>query len=138
MASAGAGRIVNIASIAGRVGAANAADYCASKAGVISLTQSAALALGPSGITVNAVCPGLVWTPMWRETASWLGRNDATLRDSELTPEQVYDAAVKASTPLGAPTTVEDVATAVAWLLSADARMVTGQCLNVDGGIRMD
>lgn len=137
MAGRGAGRIVNMASIAGKTGSEILADYCASKAGVISLTQSAARALGPSGVTVNAVCPGLVWTPMWRETATWMARANPQFAEAHLTPEQVYETSVQAMTPLRRPTRVEDIAAMVAFLLSDDAQLITGQAVNVDGGIEV-
>ncbi|HEY9522710.1 MAG TPA: SDR family NAD(P)-dependent oxidoreductase [Thermopolyspora sp.] len=137
MAARGRGRIVNMASISGKAGSEILADYCASKAGLISLTQSAARALGPAGVTVNAVCPGLVWTPMWRETATWMGSNNPQFAAADLAPEEVYGAVVEAMTPMKRPTTVEDIAATVAFLLSEDARMITGQAINVDGGIEV-
>ncbi|MHB1592925.1 MAG: SDR family NAD(P)-dependent oxidoreductase [Streptosporangiaceae bacterium] len=137
MAKRGTGRIVNMASISGKTGSEILADYCASKAGVISLTQSASRALGPHGVTVNAICPGLVWTPMWHETASWMAKNNPQFAGSGLTPEQVYEVSVEAMTPLRKPTTVSDIAATVAFLLSDDARLITGQAINVDGGIEV-
>lgn len=137
MAARGAGRIVNMASIAGKRGSANLADYCASKAAVISLTQSAAAALGPRGVTVNAVCPGLVWTPMWEETGRWVAANTASLAASGASNHDAFLATVQASTPLQQPTRVEDIAAAVRFLLSDDASHITGQALNVDGGIEV-
>lgn len=86
---------------------------------------------------MNAVCPGLVWTPMWHETATWMARNNPQFAEAGLTPEQVYEASVLASTPLRKPTTVEDIAAVVAFLLSDDARLITGQAVNVDGGIEV-
>jgi NAD(P)-dependent dehydrogenase (short-subunit alcohol dehydrogenase family) len=135
MAERGRGRIVNMASISGKTGSEILADYCASKAGVISLTQSAARALGPSGVAVNAVCPGLVWTPMWRETATWMGRNNPQLEG--LSPEEVYQSVVESMTPTRQPTTAEDIAATVAFLLSDEAGSITGQAINVDGGIEV-
>lgn len=137
MAARGGGRIVNMASIAGKRGSANLADYCASKAAVISLTQSAAAALGPRGVTVNAVCPGLVWTPMWEETGRWVAANTAELAASGASNHDAFLATVQASTPLQQPTRVEDIAAAVRFLLSEDAAHITGQALNVDGGIEV-
>lgn len=137
MASRGAGRIVNMASIAGKRGGENLADYCASKAAVISLTQSAASAYGPRGVTVNAVCPGLVWTPMWEATGAWIASNNASMVESGASNHDAFMATVKASTPLQLPTKVEDIAAAVRFFLSDDAELITGQALNVDGGIEV-
>ena len=125
------GRIVNIASISGRSGRADQAPYAASKAGVISLTRSAALALAPHGITVNAVCPGVVYTPLTRQIH--LDRGAA----AGITPEESLTRMV-ARVPLGRIETPEDVAAAVSFLCSPDASYITGQALNVDGGMEMD
>jgi meso-butanediol dehydrogenase/(S,S)-butanediol dehydrogenase/diacetyl reductase len=137
MASRGKGSIVNMASIAGKRGSSNLADYCASKAAVISLTQSAAAAFGPQGITVNAVCPGLVWTPMWEATGSWLAAHTPGMADIGASNHDAFMAAVVSTTPLQRPTRVEDVAAVVHFLLSSDASLITGQALNVDGGIEV-
>jgi NAD(P)-dependent dehydrogenase (short-subunit alcohol dehydrogenase family) len=137
MADRGGGRIVVMASIAGKGGSAELADYCASKAAVISLTQSMARAFGPHAVTVNAVCPGLVWTPMWNETATWLVSNSPQFAEAEMAPHDAFLASVRAMTPLQRPTRVEDVAGAVSFLLSPDAELITGQALNVDGGIEI-
>jgi len=137
MAARGRGRIVNMASIAGKRGGENLADYCASKAAVISLTQSAAAALGPHGVTVNAVCPGLVWTPMWEATGAWIAANNPAMAEAGASNHDAFMATVKASTPLQRPTRVEDIAAAVSFFLSPDAELVTGQALNVDGGIEV-
>lgn len=137
MAKRNSGRIVNMASIAGKRGSATLADYCASKAAVIALTQSAAAALGPEGVTVNAVCPGLVWTPMWEATGSWVAANTPALAEAGASNHDAFMATVKASTPLQRPTGVEDIAAAVRFLLSSDASLITGQAINVDGGIEV-
>lgn len=137
MAKRRQGRIVNISSIAGKSGSENLVPYCASKGAVIVLTQSMAKALGPAGINVNAVCPGLVWTPMWRSTATWISNNSPAYAGKEVTPEEVYENAVMLSTPLRKPTTPEDIAATVAFLLSDEAKMITGQAINVCGGIQV-
>jgi NAD(P)-dependent dehydrogenase (short-subunit alcohol dehydrogenase family) len=131
----GGGKIVNIASIAGRVGGAGLAHYNASKAGAISVTQSLAGELGPSNVNVNAVCPGLLWTPMWRQLEAMFGGDE--------TPEtvdrrQVFERFIEANCPLRREQTPEDIGNAVAFLASEEARNITGQALNVDGGIRMN
>lgn len=137
MASRGGGRIVNMASIAGKRGGENLADYCASKAAVISLTQSTAAALGRHGVTVNAVCPGLVWTPMWEATGSWIASHTQAMVDAGASGYDAFMATVEATTPLKRPTRVEDIAAAVSFLLSEDAQLITGQAINVDGGIEV-
>jgi NAD(P)-dependent dehydrogenase (short-subunit alcohol dehydrogenase family) len=127
----GGGRIVNIASVSGRGGRADQAPYAAAKAGVISLTRSAALAFASRGINVNAVCPGVVDTPMTRaihrERAQTLG----------ITPDESLKRMV-ANIPLARLETVDDVAGAVSFLCSPDAAYITGQALNVCGGMEMD
>lgn len=125
----GGGKIVNVASIAARLGGVIHPHYSASKAGVVSLTQSLAAELGPRNINVNAVCPGLVRTHMWE-----------TL-DGVLTPDgsgSSIEAFLATSCPLRREQTPEDIGKAVAFLASDDARNITGQALNVDGGIRMN
>jgi NAD(P)-dependent dehydrogenase (short-subunit alcohol dehydrogenase family) len=131
----GGGKIVNIASIAGRVGGAGLAHYNASKAGAISVTQSLAGELGPSNVNVNAVCPGLLWTPMWRQLEAMFGGDE--------TPETVdrrvvFERFIETNCPMRREQTPEDIGNAVAFLASDDARNITGQALNVDGGIRMN
>ncbi len=131
----GGGKIVNIASIAGRKGGAGLTHYSASKAGAISLTQSQATALGPSNINVNAVCPGLLWTDMWRSLEAMFGHDDTPERVDQ---RAVFDNVLATSCPLRREQTPEDIGMAVAFLASEDARNITGQALNVDGGIEMN
>ncbi|MBI5946688.1 MAG: glucose 1-dehydrogenase [Chloroflexi bacterium] len=131
----GGGKIVNIASIAGRKGGPGLAHYCASKAGAISVTQSLARDLGPGNINVNAVCPGLLWTDMWRQLEAMIGGDE--------TPEvvdrrQVFDAFLSTNCPLRREQTPEDIGMAVAFLASEEAKNITGQALNVDGGIELN
>lgn len=125
------GRIVNISSISGRSGRADQAPYAAAKAGVISLTRSAALALASQGITVNAVCPGVVDTPLTRriheDRAVTLG----------ITPEESLKRMID-RIPLGRLETVDDVAAAVSFFCSPGAAYITGQALNVCGGMEMN
>ncbi len=130
-----AGKIVNIASIAGQLGAATSPPYSVSKGGVITLTRVLARDLAPHGITVNAVCPGLLWTPLWEFIGAGMIKNVAALKGKS--PREVFEMRVRELVPLQREQTPEDVAHAVAFLASDEARNITGQALNVDGGIYM-
>jgi meso-butanediol dehydrogenase / (S,S)-butanediol dehydrogenase / diacetyl reductase len=126
------GSIVNTASMAGKQGRVSfLSDYVASKFGVVGLTQAMACELGEHGITVNCVCPGFVQTPMQSRELEW----EAQLRGT--TPEAVRQMMID-DTPLGRLEQPEDVARTVAFLLSEDARFVTGEALAVNGGAYMD
>jgi meso-butanediol dehydrogenase/(S,S)-butanediol dehydrogenase/diacetyl reductase len=130
----GGGKIVNIASIAGRRGNSGLAPYSASKAAAISLTQSMAFSLGPHGINVNAVCPGLLWTPMWEKLEGMFRR---TADPTAVGERATFDAYIQANCPLRREQTPEDIGHAVVFLVSEQARNITGQALNVDGGMQM-
>ncbi|MCK0175224.1 MULTISPECIES: SDR family NAD(P)-dependent oxidoreductase [Mycobacteriaceae] len=126
------GTIVNTASMAAKQGRVPfLSDYVASKFGVLGLTQAMAYELAAHRITVNCVCPGFVATPMQSRELEW----EARLTGS--TPEAVRDGWVEA-TPLGRLQTPDDVARAVAFLVSDDARFITGEALSVNGGAYMD
>lgn len=125
------GKIVNLSSISGRRGRPLAAHYAASKAAVISLTQSAAIALAPYNVNVNAICPGVVPTPMWQQIDLERGRLFG------LQPGEAMAAFIE-TIPLKRAGTPEDVAAAAAFLCSGDADYITGQTLNVDGGYEMN
>ncbi len=135
MKSRRSGKIVNIASHGGRDGAGGGA-YGASKAAVIHLTQSYALQLASYNINVNVICPGSIWTPMWERIADRAKRNNPEQQD--LTPREIFDAAIKERCPLGREQTPEDIGKAVAFFASDDALNITGQSLNVNGGTRMN
>jgi meso-butanediol dehydrogenase / (S,S)-butanediol dehydrogenase / diacetyl reductase len=124
------GAVVSIASAAAKGGSPELAHYCASKWAVLGLTQSAARAVAEYGIRVNAVCPGLVRTPMQDREVIWEGQ----LRGMD--PEQVRKGYVKI-TPLGRLCEPEDVADVMMFLLSDKARFMTGQAVNVTGGLLM-
>jgi 2-hydroxycyclohexanecarboxyl-CoA dehydrogenase len=118
------GRIVSVASDAGRVGSTGETVYAACKAGVIGLTKSLARELARYAVTVNAVCPGPTETALLDE-----------VRQSELGGKVMR--AILRTVPLGRFGTPEDVAHAVAYLVSDDAAFVTGQVLSVSGGLTM-
>jgi len=125
------GKIVNIASMAAKIGAPLLAHYSASKFAVVGFTQAAAKELAPYGINVNAVCPGFVKTPMQDREVVW----EAQLRGID-DPEKVRDEYI-AQTPLGRLCYPEDVARVVLFLASKDADFMTGQAVNVTGGVCM-
>ena len=133
MVDRGYGKIVNISSISGRPGFAS---YAASKAAAINVSQAWAFRLAPHGINVNTVCPGLIWTPLWQDIAKW--RKSTDEQNAGLTPRQIFQQTVTDSVPLGREQTPDDIGNAVAFLASDRARSITGQALNVDGGIRMN
>lgn len=121
------GKIVNLASQAGRRGEALVLAYCASKACVISMTQSMALALAPHKINVNAIAPGIVDTPFWDE----VDRQFAELLNMEIgEPKRTFIQSI----PLGRIEQPEDITGAAVFLASADSDYITQQTLNVDGG----
>jgi 3-oxoacyl-[acyl-carrier protein] reductase len=113
------GRIINISSIAGLIGNAGQANYAASKAGLIGLTKTLARELASRGITVNAVAPGLIETDMTTVLSEEIRQN------------------ILKNVPLGKLGEPEDIAGAVAYLASAEAKYITGQVLTVDGGMVM-
>jgi NAD(P)-dependent dehydrogenase (short-subunit alcohol dehydrogenase family) len=126
------GRIINIASDAAKRASAMGAAYSASKFAVLGLTQAAALDLAPYGITVNAVCPG----PVNTDRLSYWERAQA---EAQGIPLEEFRARVVVemgkATPLGRIAEPEDVAALVAFLVSDEARFITGQGYNVNGGV---
>ncbi len=121
------GRVVNISSVSGRFGVPGQSGYCGAKHAVIGVTRALALELAPKKITVNAVCPGWVDTEMGRYGIRGYGKAMG------LTEAEAFAAAGKMA-PLGQVLVPEEVAGLVAWLVSDDARNVTGQSIVIDGG----
>lgn len=121
------GRIINIGSQASKSGFPFAAPYVSSKHGVIGLTRTAAIELGPKGITVNTICPNHVTTGL----GAWQNQffSAATGRS-----EEQYLADMRARIPMGRPGLQEDIAKACAFLASSEADYITGEGMNVSGG----
>ena len=119
--------VINLASQAGRRGEALVSHYCASKAAVISYTQSAAQAMARRSIRINAVAPGVVDTPMWDHVDSLFARQEGL-------PLGEKKRRVGRAVPLGRMGAPDDVADVIVFLASDEARYITGQTLNVDGG----
>lgn len=130
IAQGGGGVIVNIGSLYGQRGVPRAAGYCASKAGVALLTHSLALELAPQGIRVNTIAPGHMATEMhWEELRSHASASGTSL--------STQVSAIREAVPLGRHGAGDDIAGAVAWLVSADATYVTGQTIGVNGGVHL-
>lgn len=122
------GNIINIGSWYGQQGHANVSVYCASKAGVIRMTECVALEMAPYGVRVNSICPGnmatdLHWIPL-REEAKMMG----------ITFEEA-DRLMKESIPIGRQGTAREIGDAVVYLASAESSYITGASLNVNGGV---
>ena len=130
MAAQKSGSIVSLASMAGKVGSKTNLPYNASKAAVISMTKSLALAHAHEGIRVNCVCPGFVETDMWTQVAKEQG---ALLG---MSPEE-FTRHRRTSVPLGRMEKPEDVAHVIAFLAGPRSAYMTGQALSVDGGLVM-
>lgn len=126
IAQGSGGKVVNTASIAGRTGFADFAPYSASKAAVISLTQAAARALAPHGITVNAFAPGVVATPLWTKLDADLERIGAG--------DTGFDS-MAANILLGRPAQPEDIVPTALFLAAADSDYITGQVIPIEGGM---
>jgi 2-hydroxycyclohexanecarboxyl-CoA dehydrogenase len=122
MIGRGSGRIVSIASDAGRVGSSGEAVYSAAKGGVIAFTKALAREVARSGITVNCVCPGPTETALLAQVAEY--------------SERLYTSLARAI-PLGRTAQPDDIAPAVAFLVGDGARYITGQTLSVSGGLTM-
>ena len=122
--------------MAGRQGNYDNPPYGISKAGVISFTQAYAVLLAPFNVNVNAICPGLLWTPMWEKIS--LRRSSLPQNTEGLSPRELFDRTVEERIPLGREQTPEDVGNLAVFLASEASRNITGQSINVDGGSRMN
>lgn len=131
MIKRGYGRVVNLSSVVGKMGYPNFSHYCTSKFGVLGLTQSLAMELIPHGITVNAVCPGIVMTPLHDHIVEEMAAADGLSFDEALRK-------FVANVPQGRPQQPIDVARMVAFLADEKAANMTGGSYHVDGGMVMD
>ena len=122
-----AGRIINIASSAPTMPA-----YSVAKQGVITFTRVVAKELAPHGITVNAICPGVLWTAFWEGLAKYIA--DTNPAFAGMSARQVFDKRVADVIPMKREQTPEDIGWAAVFLASEQARNITGQALMVDGG----
>ena len=122
------GSIINISSMAGKTSFPESAEYSASKSGVIGLTRSVAMELGPYGVTANALCPGNTLTDMVRQVAAKVGRNMGMTAEEWLEMRAGDTALNRLAEPW-------EIAGVIAFLASDDARYITGQSIEVDGGV---
>ena len=125
------GRLINSSSAQGRQGFIYTPHYAASKFAVIGMTQSLAKELAPYGITVNAICPGIIETDMWAYNDEHWGKLLGDYKPGELMQEWIK------GVPLKRGGTARDIAGLVTFLASEDAAYITGQSVNVDGGLVM-
>lgn len=130
VAAGNGGRIINIASQAAKSGFPHLAAYVASKHGLVGLTRSNAIEMGPHGITVNAVCPNHVTTGLGAKQNAYYSKLQGKSLDE-------FMAAMRERIPMGRPGLPADTAAAVAFLASSDAQYITGEALNVSGGEEM-
>ena len=131
------GKIINISSIAGKTGDSFRMPYSSMKGAIITFTWALAKELANDNINVNCICPGLIYTPAWEVGATILWQKIPRYQELK-TPEEVFQEYVKRLVPLGREQTTEDIGRAAVFLASEDAKNITGQTINVDGGIVMD
>jgi NAD(P)-dependent dehydrogenase (short-subunit alcohol dehydrogenase family) len=129
------GSVVNIASVSGRRGFTTSPPYSASKAAILNFTQVMATDLAPLGVRVNAICPGMVLTPFYRQQRLAAAEADPSLL--QVTDEAFFEEKARRLIPLGRGQQPRDIAAATCFLASDLAASITGQALNVDGGLVM-
>src|SRR5437867_8364938 len=127
-----AGRIVNIASIAGPISAPTMPPYSVAKQGVITFTRVVAKELAVHRITVNAICPGVLYTEFWQKLAAHIAETNPAF--AGMSPRQVFDKRVSDIVPMKCEQEPQDIGNAAVFLASDEARYITGQALMVDGG----
>ena len=127
MISRGRGSIINVASIYGQQGEPNLAAYCASKAGLIGFTRALAVEVGHHGVSVNAVCPGVVESPLMALAIEQMAEKTSQ------TPEEILSSMIGRS-PKGRSLTQAEVAHAISWFASEEAKDLNGEAIVLDGG----
>ena len=129
------GKVVNISSIAGPMSSQTMPSYSVSKMGVVTYTRIVAKDLAAYNVNVNAICPGLLWTDMWKNIGEIIRGTDPAY--ASLTPRQMFDKRIEEWIPLKREQMPEDIGEAAVFLVSEAARNITGQTLMVDGGAYM-
>jgi len=133
----GYGKIVNLSSIGGKRASATNAPYGSTKAAVIYFTKALAVELGSHHINVNCICPGGVYTPTFAKLIDdFIIRPDA--KEKGMTPRDFFDRFISGSSPLKREITPEDIGRAAVFLVSEDARSITGQTLNITAGAAIE
>ena len=130
-----AGKIINISSIAGPLSSQTMPSYSVSKMGVLTFTKIVAKELAAYNVNVNAICPGLLYTDMWKSIGEVIRATNPAYAD--LTPRQMFERRVQEWIPLRREQTPEDIGHVAVFLASEEARNITGQALMVDGGVVM-
>lgn len=133
MRARGDGRIVNISSITGVIAAPFMPPYSVSKTAANGLTRVLARDFAPFGVTVNAICPGFIWSPLWEDLGTVMAESSKGKQGNDAA--EVFDGRIKSLVPMKRPQEPEEIAATVAFLCSEGARNITGQILSVDGGI---
>ncbi len=130
------GKIINLASLAGRRANENLPHYCASKAALISFTQSIAKEMAPHDVNVNAINPGFLFSPIW-EFGHGVLMSTQKEEWKDLSSREIYEQIVKSLAPLGHDQTAEEIGMLAVYLASDESKSMTGQSLSLDGGVWM-
>ena len=131
------GKIINLSSVAGKIGDSNQIPYSSMKGAVVLFTRSLARELAKDSINVNCICPGLIYTPAWQRSSERLWRTVPAYRELK-EPKDAFLRYVNRLVPMRREQTEEDIGYAVVFLASDEAKNITGQSLNVDGGMVME
>lgn len=133
MRARGEGRIVNISSITGVIAAPFMPPYSVSKSAANGLTRVLARDFAPFGVTVNAICPGFVWSPLWEDLGDVMAVASQGAQGGNA--REVFHGRINSLVPMKRPQSPEEIADTVAFFCSKGARNITGQILSVDGGV---